>query len=427
MFVVLSLIQGFPQLDYRTGWQQDSLYGNPSKVLTSIYQLTEKFGEPVEILIVTEETTYNQTGQYLEKKLIDLRENNKYKTTKYSYDTNSGCLINVDFKTQGFNIAPYTNTYQWNNGIISSQTSVVYGHGEFQTEYKHDNLKRNIEATKSRRNSIVEIWHYLYNDKNLIELKKFDNKGFLTNNIKYTYDSKGNIIQFDEFFNKELYTKIIFEYNNKNNITKETKMHFGKPDNGEYWFYMYEYFPSGLIKKISKYLNRRVEFGDGRVTFKEDFISRKEFKYDNHNNWIEKIEIIWDYNNNEFKPISKVIRRIEYYNIPTKDNTASEVNKIEVLKNPENTNNQISSTQRDPRAKDVANVFWNPDYTLFCLLTDEPIFPNSDGKYDIWYSSNENPNPYNKVITKEELPRFLFYKFKDYETCKKWCDSKKKN
>ena len=47
MFVVLSLIQGFPQLDYRTGWQQDSLYGNPSKVLTSIYQLTEKFGEPV--------------------------------------------------------------------------------------------------------------------------------------------------------------------------------------------------------------------------------------------------------------------------------------------------------------------------------------------------------------------------------------------
>ena len=52
MFVVLSLIQGFPQLDYRTGWQQDSLYGNPSKVLTSIYQLTEKFGEPVEILIV---------------------------------------------------------------------------------------------------------------------------------------------------------------------------------------------------------------------------------------------------------------------------------------------------------------------------------------------------------------------------------------
>ncbi len=87
-------------------------------------------------------------------------------------------------------------------------------------------------------------------------------------------------------------------------------------------------------------------------------------------------------------------------------------------------NNIVSDLKRDPRAKDVANVFWNPEFTLFCKLTDEPISPKNDGKYDIWYSSHEEPYPHHKILTKDELPNLLFYKFKDYETCKDWCDAK---
>ena len=90
----------------------------------------------------------------------------------------------------------------------------------------------------------------------------------------------------------------------------------------------------------------------------------------------------------------------------------------------EKENNIVSNVKRDPRRKDIANVFWNPKYTLFCKLTDEPISPNNEGKYDIWYSSHEDPQPYHKIFSKSELPDFLFYKFKDYETCKKWCDAK---
>jgi hypothetical protein len=84
---------------------------------------------------------------------------------------------------------------------------------------------------------------------------------------------------------------------------------------------------------------------------------------------------------------------------------------------------------RDPDSrKDFANVFWKKSYTLFDLVTDEPIFPiieNGQKIYKIFYSSNEDPNPYYGSFTEEQLERHLFYKFKDIKSCKKFCNSKK--
>ena len=53
--------------------------------------------------------------------------------------------------------------------------------------------------------------------------------------------------------------------------------------------------------------------------------------------------------------------------------------------------------KRDPSAKDYANVFYKSKYTLFDLLTDKPIFPNSKGIYNIYYASNEEPTPQNFI------------------------------
>ena len=84
---------------------------------------------------------------------------------------------------------------------------------------------------------------------------------------------------------------------------------------------------------------------------------------------------------------------------------------------------------RNPDTRlDFANVFWKTEYTLFDLISDEPIFPiqkNGETIYQIYYSSNEDPNPYYGEFTPDELERFLFYKFKNLETCEKFCNSKK--
>lgn len=84
---------------------------------------------------------------------------------------------------------------------------------------------------------------------------------------------------------------------------------------------------------------------------------------------------------------------------------------------------------RDPDSrKDFANVFWKRQYTLFDLMSDEPIFPitiDGENVYKIYYSSNEDPNPYLGYFTEDQLERHLFYKFKDLASCQKFCDSKK--
>ena len=135
-----------------------------------------------------------------------------------------------------------------------------------------------------------------------------------------------------------------------------------------------------------------------------------------------KNEVKYLFRNNDFKLFSEKT---------VWEESSKEANEIDVNigNNKSNKVNHIEpeTLKRDPRTKDVANDVWDSKYTLFCKLTDEPIHPNSNGEYDIWYASQEEPYPHHKILTIQELPSLLFYKFKDYETCKKWCDAKKGN
>ncbi len=77
--------------------------------------------------------------------------------------------------------------------------------------------------------------------------------------------------------------------------------------------------------------------------------------------------------------------------------------------------------RRSPETrKDHANVFYSTNYTLFDLFSDEPIFPDYNGKYDIIISSNENKSPQRFVGTGLELSQLAMYKFKNLETHRRW-------
>jgi len=87
--------------------------------------------------------------------------------------------------------------------------------------------------------------------------------------------------------------------------------------------------------------------------------------------------------------------------------------------------NEVSqnSISRNPDTrKDFANVFYNKQYTLFDLLTDEPIFLSEDGKFHIYIASNENKKPVEFIGNEDALKNVLMYKFKNYKNCKDWCD-----
>lgn len=77
---------------------------------------------------------------------------------------------------------------------------------------------------------------------------------------------------------------------------------------------------------------------------------------------------------------------------------------------------------RDSRRLDISNVYWSSNYNLFDLLTDEIIYPDANGMYNFWYSSNESITVNSISKTAAQLQNFLFYKFKTKENCQRWCD-----
>jgi hypothetical protein len=114
-------------------------------------------------------------------------------------------------------------------------------------------------------------------------------------------------------------------------------------------------------------------------------------------------------------------------------NSPNKTSDKDVLKNdssPKRISDEVSIVRDPDSRKDYANVFWKRKYTLFDLITDEPIFPeveNGQKIYKIYYSSNEDPNPYQESFTETQLENHLFYKFKNKESCMEFCKSRKKS
>ena len=102
----------------------------------------------------------------------------------------------------------------------------------------------------------------------------------------------------------------------------------------------------------------------------------------------------------------------------------------QLKKEPSEKKNMVNlSVIRDSKRKDIANVFWKREFTLFDLMTDEPIFPveiNDQKIYEIYYSSNEDPNPYKGTFTETQLENHIYYKFKNKSSCMKFCETRKR-
>ena len=85
-------------------------------------------------------------------------------------------------------------------------------------------------------------------------------------------------------------------------------------------------------------------------------------------------------------------------------------------------NNQVS--------KELANVNWSKEYTLFDYTTDEPIFPlirNGQTVYKIYYASKEDLRPNYGEFSVTQVEGLKYYKFKNRETCFKFCLANKLN
>jgi transglutaminase-like putative cysteine protease len=91
-------------------------------------------------------------------------------------------------------------------------------------------------------------------------------------------------------------------------------------------------------------------------------------------------------------------------------------------------NSQERFIQREPGTRrDYANVFYNPQFTLFDFWSDEPIFPNNDGLYTIYTATEERKVPILLIGNAYTISKEIAYKFKNRSTCLNWCKNKTYN
>ena len=88
------------------------------------------------------------------------------------------------------------------------------------------------------------------------------------------------------------------------------------------------------------------------------------------------------------------------------------------------------NTERDPRSKDQANVYWNGEYPLYSMLDDIEIKAEENGNYKIWTSTNESLSPNYTVMKRNRYGKYdkvSMYKFGTLEECIRWCEKKRTN
>jgi hypothetical protein len=205
----------------------------------------------------------------------------------------------------------------------------------------------------------------------------------------------------------------------------ESKIELGMGDAGFFWSDIE--LKNGEIVKISSEYGG--DDGDGFICNKFEirqlFLGLNYLWLEDNNTIKEDLENYFHQKNNEI--FLAELENNLFLNEDTYSLSDSPINSDDIL---EDDANEILKINRDPNErKDVANVFWNKQYTLFDLSTDEPIFPdlvNGQYIYKIYYSSNEDPSPHYGEFNEQELEDHIFYKFKNKSNCLMFCNTKNK-
>lgn len=267
----------------------------------------------------------------------------KQKITPDSSDKVNNPIIYRTYKFSDYGKA-YYEEYRNDAGDIEEITESIFND-------VHLLINRKLRNYRTAAN-IVETFEYDNENHQLIYKAKVDDNPNHNAMQISTFDDFLNIIKTVSIqLNDTSTTTFDCEYNDQNKVIKKKQTYFGRMSSNEY-FYEYKYNPNGdliefilktkeneKVKNIVEYDNENNQkkssnFIDG--VLKEENLydqfknpisvrlyknnelekeSKLEYKYDSHNNWIEKKEFIKDYTKKAvvFTPSIIETREIKYF------------------------------------------------------------------------------------------------------------------
>jgi len=257
---------------------KNNIKGNVKSTKTGTFKAIEKFGEIVKGQVYSPPFTeifFNEKGYIIEE--------NQYKNGSLSWKTKCKYEKNNIIEKNGYN----------SDGQISSKTELEYDQkGNIIKKTKYPVIKI---FWKGKRIKYETTFKYNKNG-NKIEENRFNSDNTLGTKVKFKYNEKGDVIEVNEYNSDgSLRVKKRFTYTISGNIEEEIAY---KPDGDLFWKNVYKYNKNNDYSEYLIFNNKDIL--DSKITY--------EYQYDNHNNWIKKIEF-----SNE-KPDVIVEREIEYYN-----------------------------------------------------------------------------------------------------------------
>jgi len=150
---------------------------------------------------------YNEKGQLIKQKYTSFADNPFSETYEYHYDNDGNNTETIHYNKMGKKIRKYNSIYNNEGKVI---TDLPYVSFEGKTDI-NNGMKQ-----------------YDYDDNgNKIQTKRFDNQRNLSQTTNFSYDSNNNIIEYNKFDKNGTLienVKVQYEYDNKNNWVKQTKI-----------------------------------------------------------------------------------------------------------------------------------------------------------------------------------------------------------
>lgn len=325
-----------------TTLKSDNLKGNVFSVTFSQYEFKENFGEPVEgNLRWKEAKIYNEEGKAILFNQKIPNYGDTFFLVSYSKDGNKTKVLMSER-----NLVQWDSKYSDALELFTNNLFTAFVGRKREIEYddnnviiKYDVLGRSrpeVPYTLKGRKIAKPLGNGIY------ECKLYDSDGSTKLDYKETYNSHGILIDLDnerEFNNVNTGSGIIsinhagkYQYDNDGRLVTYTQQKRSYPETEEYI-----YNDHGDIEKINKRVNNNIS---GTITY-------KDYKYDEHGNWIYRVHAIGKQN----YYIEK--RYITYCN--TTNEIKDKVNRIYA-------DNPVTDTQKENELAGILDKFIGKRY-----------------------------------------------------------------
>jgi uncharacterized protein (TIGR02145 family) len=358
---------------------------------------------------------YNSSGV----KISEGEYKNNLENNKWTFYSNNSIIEETDYELG--QIHGVKKTYD-KNGKIQSESLYKKGelHGIKKEFYENGEIYSTTEYVNGKKSGIYTVFKYNQQGKQFECYYLNDKK----NGKEINYNLTGNFIYWEYSYLNDEKEGPFKEYHDNGSIKNEGTFSKNRK-NGLYK----EYFLNGKLKLDANFTNdkrngkHKTFYESGQIATEINYLNDKEHgsKISYYANGKIKEKAIVDTNS------LAIYHYIGDYYMYNEDGTLSnhyfahKDGSVDIkfpIPQPTLTSSNGKSL-RDPRRKDLANVYWDGEFPLYSHLVDIEITPDIDGIYKMWYATNEDKTPRELWLRKGE--RKNVYKFKTYEECIIWC------